>query len=336
MFATAPSFWWQSHADWRARLLTPFGLVYGTLASRRMRRTGIAPAVPVLCIGNFTAGGAGKTPTAIEIAQRLQDRCERPAFLSRGHGRTLSNVAVIAVDAVRHVAKEVGDEPLLLARHAPTFVAVDRVKGAEAAFAEGATILIMDDGLQNPALRKTASVVVADGATGIGNGRCLPAGPLRAPLERQWTATSLLCVIGPGAPGEALAREARQRGIPVARARLDPDPLVRASLQGRRLYAFSGIGRPEKFFHTLEACGLEVVGRRAFPDHHAFTAEEQRGLLRDAEHAGAELVTTEKDRVRLPPEFATHVLPVRLVFEDGAGAIDALLDSVTREGLSRP
>lgn len=328
MFGTAPEFWWQSAPSWQARLLEPTARVYGAVAGRRMRRPGRAPAVPVLCIGNFTAGGAGKTPTAIEIAHRLADRGEHPAFLSRGYGRTSSDAAVIAVDAGRHPVADVGDEPLLLARHAPTFVTADRWRGAEAAVAAGASIIVMDDGLQNPALHKTASIVVADGRTGIGNGLCLPAGPLRAPLAAQWPHATLLCVIGAGEAGERLAAAARGRGVPVVAASLVPEAAARQQLAGRRLMAFSGIGRPGKFFETLDACGLDVVARRGFPDHHAFSDNELRGLIRDAEMSQAELVTTEKDAVRLPRHFSTHVLPVRLRFEAGGEAIDALLDGL--------
>ncbi len=327
MAARAPAFWWRPEATWQARLLGPVGSIYGAVSQRRMARPGVRLVVPVLCIGNFTVGGAGKTPTAIEIVARLKARGHRPAFLSRGYGRTHPSAAVLAVDPARHRVEETGDEPLLLARHAPTFVAGDRVAAAKAAIAAGASILIMDDGFQNPALVKSASIVVVDGATGIGNGHCLPAGPLRAPMAAQWPKVSLLCVIGDGDAGYRLAQEAKRLGVPVARARIEAESDAQHRLGGRRLFAFSGIGRPEKFFATLDALGLDVIERRTFADHHLFTADERRKLLKDAHLSDAELVTTQKDRVRLPADFDTHVLPVRLVFEVDQ-AIDGLLDQI--------
>lgn len=334
MFGSAPGFWWRRDPGWQAHGLSPLGTLYGAIARRRMGQPGTTTGVPTLCIGNFTAGGAGKTPTAIAVARRLQDGGHRPMILSRGYGRAAGGEAVVAVDVGRHGAREVGDEPLLLARQAPTFVAKDRARAAEAAVAAGASVLIMDDGFQSPALIKTASIVVVDGAAGVGNGLCLPAGPLRAPLAAQWAGVSLLCVIGPGEPGERLAATAAGLKVPVALARLEADAGTLAALAGRRLFAFSGIGRPAKFFDTLEAHGLDLAGRRAFGDHHPFDAADRERLTRDAARLGAELVTTEKDNVRLPGGFATHVLPVRLVVDAGAAALDDLLARIAPPSFS--
>ena len=218
-----------------------------------------------------------------------------------------------------------GDEPLLLARLAPTYVAADRVAAARAAVGDGATILVLDDGLQSPALQKTASIVVVDGAAGVGNGLCLPAGPLRAPLSVQWRFVAALCVVGAGEAGDALAADAGRRALPVLRARLEPQADAVTALKGRRFLAFSGIGRPEKFFRTAEQSGLEVVGRRSFPDHHLFGPQDRYDLSRAAERLGAELLTTEKDRVRLPAEFPARVLPVTLRLDD-PGILDDLVD----------
>ena len=315
----APNFWWTGSPTLAARLLQPAGAIYGTLTARRMAHPGLVLPVPVVCVGNLVAGGAGKTPTALALAGLLRDEGHRPAFLSRGYGRDLPRSqrdAVIRVDPALHGVKTVGDEPLLLAAAAPTYVAVDRRRAARQAMDDGATVLILDDGLQNPALAKTLSLAVVDGASGIGNGMCLPAGPLRAPLARQWPFVHALCVIGEGRLGDGVAAKAAAQGLPVLRARLRPDPAVVTRLKGVPLLGFAGIGRPEKFFTTLDDCGLTLLGRRAFPDHHAFTTEQRDALWTEAAALGAQLVTTAKDRVRLPADFPATVLPVVLEFEN--------------------
>lgn len=286
-----------------------------------MARTGADLPVPVLCVGNLVAGGAGKTPTALALADLLIAGGHRPAFLSRGYGRRVPASArhvVLRVEPGRHDADAAGDEPLLLAALAPTYVAADRLAAGRRAIADGATVLVLDDGLQNPRLRKTAAIAVVDGRTGIGNGLCLPAGPLRAPVARQWPAVTAVCVIGPGAPGAALAADAARRGTTVLQARLVPDRAVLAGLAATPLVAFAGIGRPEKFFNTLSEAGLDVVERIGFPDHHAFTDHDRAMLLTRAGGRGAQLVTTGKDRVRLPRDFPAVSLPVTLAFDDPA------------------
>ena len=311
----APRFWWRPRPGPAALVLAPAAALYGAVAGRRMARPGTAVGVPVVCIGNFVAGGAGKTPVALELARHLVAVGQEPAFVSRGYGGRVA-AAPVRVALGRHAAVEVGDEPLLLARAAPCFVGRDRTAAARAAVAAGASIVLMDDGLQNPALARDLALAVVDGAVGIGNGLCLPAGPLRAPMARQWPAVDLVVVIGPGAPGEAVAAEAARCGKPVLRAVVEPEAGALRRLRGRRLLAFSGIGRPGKFFDTLAGAGLDLADGIAFPDHHAFTARDRARLAAAAASAGATLVTTEKDRVRLPEGFAVEVLPVRLVFDD--------------------
>lgn len=314
----APAFWWRTPPTPLARALAPLGYLYGRLVVQRMSKRGAAAFLPVICVGNFTAGGAGKTPTALAVAELLRADGERPAFLSRGYGGR--EAGPLLIDAARVGAGDVGDEPVLLARSAPTIVARDRPAGAALAAGTGATVIVMDDGLQNPSLLKSLSLAVVDGTTGIGNGLPLPAGPLRAPLAAQWPRTNAVVVIGDGGPGDRIAGEAATRGRPVLRASLEADPAAAARLKGERVLAFAGIGRPAKFFESLAACGAIIVEARAFGDHHAYTAAEIARLAAEAQAGGLALVTTEKDRVRLEglgvPLAAVLTLPVRLAFED--------------------
>jgi tetraacyldisaccharide 4'-kinase len=289
-----PAFWWRE-AGLAARLLAPLGVIYGAVAGRRLTQAGARPAVPIVCVGNPTLGGAGKTPLAIMLARALAGR--RPALLSRGYGGR--RFGPLEVDTARHRAADVGDEPLLLARAAPTFVARDRVAGAQAAIAAGAGIIVMDDGFQNPSLQKSWSVLVVDARRGIGNGKVFPAGPLRAPLAAQLARADALVVVGSANGAAAVLEEARQRGVPAFHASLVPDAAAVAALAGKRVLAFAGIGDPRKLFESLTAAGIVVVQSRGFPDHHRFTAAEARALCEAADREGLVLVTTEKDLVRM-------------------------------------
>ncbi|APT29775.1 tetraacyldisaccharide 4'-kinase [Methylobacterium phyllosphaerae] len=323
-----PAFWAAGPDHPAARGLAPFAALYGALVARRMDRPGAPAGCPVLCLGNFTLGGAGKTPAALAVAALLAELGRRPAFLSRGYGGR--NAGPVRVDPDRHAAAEVGDEPLLLARRAPAIVSRDRPAGAALCRQLGADVIVMDDGLQNPSLVKDLSFAVVDGPAGLGNGLPFPAGPLRAPLARQWPHVGGLIVIGDGAGGDAVARTAERRGLPVHRARL-----VREAddLAGRRCLAFAGIGRPEKFFATLATAGAVIAGTRPFPDHHPYRPGELAALAESARRLGADLVTTEKDAVRLPPAFSAdvRVLRVRLVLDD----VDALRRQI-RDALRAP
>jgi tetraacyldisaccharide 4'-kinase len=306
-----PGFWRRDPPALKSRLLQPVGALYGAVTAARMRREGERATIPVICIGNFTAGGAGKTPTALAVARLLADLGERPAFLTRGHKGRLAGPVV--VDPARHDFRDVGDEPLLLAQAAITVLSRDRPAGARLCADLGASVVVMDDGLQNPSLRKDLRLVVVDGGAGVSNGLCLPAGPLRAPLEAQWPFVDALVVMGEGAAGAALAQEARARGKPVFEARLAPDPEVAARLATARVLAFAGIGRPEKFFATLEQCGARIVHREAFPDHHPFTAGEIANLRERAAREGLMLVTSCKDLVRIAQAEEIVALPVSAV-----------------------
>lgn len=315
-----PAFWWRK-AGLSAGLLAPLAAAYGAVAARRMARPGARAKVPVLCVGNFTLGGSGKTPTVLAIARMLQDAGIKPFCLSRGYGGSIAGPKL--VDVQSDSAAQVGDEPLLLAQAAPTVVARDRVAGATFAHAQGADVIIMDDGLQNSSLVKDFTLAVVDGRRGIGNGFVFPAGPLRAPLQAQLPRVDALLVIGDviGAPDVIAAAQAR--GLPVWHARLVPDAGAVVDLKPRKVFAFAGIGDPEKFFISAGEAGLSVAQRKAFPDHHRFTTEEAAELIMEAEHDGAALLTTEKDRARMAgdPLLAalasrSHVLPVTLVVEE--------------------
>ena len=324
----APAFWWRPPGA-AAALLRPAAALYGAVAARRLGRAGASVGAPVICVGNVTVGGSGKTPTALALGAMLAAAGRKPGFLLRGYGGRLPGP--VLVDPDRHDAAAVGDEALLLARAAPTVVSRDRPAGARLLLAGGADIVVMDDGLQNPSLAKDLSLAVFDGAVGIGNGLALPAGPLRAPLAAQWRLIDAVLVIGAGEPGDAIAAEAKRQGKPVLTARLEPDPAAAASLRGARVVAFAGIGRPEKLFATLAACGATLAATRAFADHHGFAERELAALAAEAKRAAATLVTTEKDAVRIGPwasRFGIAALPVRLVFDEPARAA-ALLARLT-------
>jgi tetraacyldisaccharide 4'-kinase len=333
----APAFWWRPHSSPGSLLLRAPAALYGAIAARRMRAPGERAPLPVVCIGNFTVGGSGKTPAALAVAAMLADEGQRPFFLTRGYGGRLAGP--VRVDPLRHQARDVGDEPLLLARAFPVIVSRDRPAGARLCAAQGASVIVMDDGLQNPSLVKDLALAVVDGASGVGNGACLPAGPLRAPLAAQWAHVHAVVVVGDGAPGEAIAAHARRRGTPVLRARLEADAATAARLRGRRVLAFAGIGRPQKFFATLDACGANVVRTRSFPDHHPFAAAEIGALVAEAAAEHLTLVTTEKDLVRITDlgDAASggdriQSLPVRLAFEDGRALRELLAARLSTAG----
>jgi tetraacyldisaccharide 4'-kinase len=315
-----PGFWWRK-AGLSAGLLAPVAAAYGAVAANRMRRAGLPAGIPVLCVGNFTLGGAGKTPTAIMLATMLGAAGQTVFCLSRGYGGNAAGAR--RVDARADRSRDVGDEALLLARAAPTIVSRDRVTGAQLAKAQGANVVIMDDGLQNASLAKDFTLAVVDGRRGIGNARVFPAGPLRAPLAAQLDRTDAVLVIGDGDGANAVTVVARARGLPVWHGRLVPDPSAAAELKGRRVLAFAGIGDPDKFFASAAEAGIAVAERKRYPDHHRFTAEEAAALIMQAEHDGLALLTTEKDKARMAGDPLTealaarvHVLPVALVVDE--------------------
>jgi tetraacyldisaccharide 4'-kinase len=314
-----PDFWKAGGDPWPARALLPVAGLYAlATALRRWRHRPYRPPVPVVVAGGLTLGGSGKTPLALALGERLAGR--QPHFVTRGYGGR--SKGPLRVDPLRHTAAEVGDEPLLLARLAPTWVARNRAAGARAAVAAGAGLIILDDGFQNPFLAKDLSLLSIDSESALGNGHVFPAGPLREPLAMALKRAS--AVIGIGEDLSEIERLVAGRR-PIFRARLVPGPQAR-DLAGKRVFAFSGIGRPEKFFASLRAIGADLVTTRVFGDHHPYTAAEAAGLLGEAAQLNAVAVTTAKDQVRLPPAVQGHVtvLDVRLAF-DPSPQLEALL-----------
>jgi tetraacyldisaccharide 4'-kinase len=328
----APAFWWKPSPDIVAHLLSPAGAIYGAVAANRMARSGERVGTPVICVGNFVAGGAGKTPTAIAIARELAARGHKPFFLSRGYGGTATG-APVRVDPASHNAADVGDEPLLLARTAPVIVSADRLAGARAAASQGASVIVMDDGLQNPSLAKDVRIAVVDGAVGAGNGLCIPAGPLRAPIERQFEHVDAIVVIGAGEPGERLAAQARARGKTAVQAHLEPDAATLERLRDHRIVAFAGIGRPEKFFDTLRGAGATLVATHGFADHRPYSEADLAKLHAEAYRAGALLVTTEKDHARIGAADDIVALPVTLQLDGGGTFAELAQDAFAKAGL---
>ena len=317
----APDFW--TRAGLPAALLSPAAALYALgrhLHGARARPVN-AP-VPVICVGNLTVGGSGKTPVALSIAAHLQARGSEVHFLTRGHRGRLRGP--VSVDPGRHSAREVGDEALLLARAARTWVARDRARGALEAAAAGADAIVMDDGFQNPSLVKDLSILVVDGGYGFGNGRLLPAGPLREDLARGLARAQAVVFIEDPVARNVMPMP-RDADPPWFAARLVPGREA-MRLAGRKVVAFAGIGRPQKFFDTLRAIGARVVMAKAYPDHHAYDTDEIMRLVEIASESGATPVTTEKDRVRLPPEAHGMVEAVPVFVQYGeAGACERML-----------
>ncbi|MCC3246598.1 tetraacyldisaccharide 4'-kinase [Methylocystis sp. WRRC1] len=328
----APNFW---RADGlSARLLAPAGAVYGAVAKTRLVRRAPRAALPTIVVGGLTTGGDGKTPLALALAESLLALGEQPAILTRGYGRKLGRREPFVVDS-SHVAEDAGDEAILLARVAPTIVGADRVAGAAMARELGASVILLDDGFHSRRLASDLALLAVDSEYGAGNARCLPAGPLRAPLDAQLSAADALVVIGDGAQGAKLARRS---GKSVFTARIVPDPKSAGALAGARVVAFAGIARPDKFLRTLSETGAEIVATKFFGDHHRFSRSDYAALSSLRRQFDARLVTTEKDAPRIDASAAglrIETLPVTLAFDDPAAIEARLSAALARARISR-
>lgn len=320
MVSEAPPFWWQRPGV-QSTLLFPFSWAYGWVA-RRIMDTKVRKPVDaaVICVGNFTVGGSGKTPTALRLAEVAISSGMKPGFLSRGYKGGVRHARL--VDLERDTARLVGDEPMLLARTAATAVCANRVEGAGLLVREGCDLIIMDDGFQSASLVFDQALLVVDARRGIGNGQVLPGGPVRAPIIDQVRHAHALVVIGDGKGADPMIRMAARAAKPIHLARLAPRNV--GQFAGRNCLAYAAIGDPDKFFATLEAAGIRVASRHGFPDHHHFADDEIASLLAEAELYGLDLVTTAKDQVRLK---SGHGRALELMEKSAVLEVDLEFDS---------
>lgn len=325
----APGFW-AKEPGLVAAVLSPLALIWTVVTRRRMSRPSFDPGVPVICVGNLNAGGTGKTPVVISVVEHLTGMGVTAHVVSRGYGGSL--VGPVRVDERAHSADEVGDEPLLISAFGACWVAKDRAEGARAAVGADAEVIVLDDGFQNPDLVKAISIVVVDAAVGFGNGRVMPAGPLREPIADGLARADAVLVLGQPQTRSNFLEGFRFNGS-VLEAELRPLQ-TGMDWQGLRVLAFAGIGRPQKFFNALKRAGADVVETRGFGDHASYRSDLLRRLLADAKSLNAQLLTTEKDAMRLPKEFRHQVLtfPVRLHLDDPQ-AFRALIGAVDAKAL---
>ena len=315
-----PAFWYRP-PSLMSRLLSPFSAIYGAATAWRMGLPGRSAGIPVICIGNYHVGGAGKTPATIKLAEILRASGETPFAVCRGYGGRLRGP--VRVEPGVHSALDIGDEPLMMSSRLPVVVSRDRVAGAALAKSEGASVVLLDDGFQNPSLMKDLSFVVIDATRGVGNGQVFPAGPLRAPLLAQIARTDALILVGEGTGANGIVENLKKNDIPILPARLKADQKSVSALRDQRVMAFAGIGDPSRFFSTLRVNGANVVEERRFADHHAFSPAEIERLRANAVAKSLKLITTEKDMARIRSDarlaqYANDIgtLPVTMEFTD--------------------
>lgn len=329
----APPFWWKPNA-WQGWLLAPIGMIFGKVSAARMDASAEeAVDVPVICVGNFIAGGAGKTPTVQMLCKYLASRKFKPGILSRGYGGAVTSPTVVNLE--HHNAHDVGDEALLHAEKHTTVVSANRPQGAKILIDKGCDIIVMDDGFQNASLAKDYCLVVIDSKRALGNGFTMPAGPLRVPFKRQLHHASSVLIIGEHEPGIRLVRKIARSGRQAFHAGISV--IGRSKLRGSNVLAFAGIADPTKFYDTLESIGVKIVDRESFGDHHYFLDEECSDLLERAEKQKLKLITTSKDHARLKGmgekrnqlAEAAQILNIQLVPEN-----PSMLEQITNKAIA--
>lgn len=320
-----PKFWYQYESSLSV-LLRPLSWAYfwGFRIKRYMVHRWTV-ACPVVCVGNVVAGGAGKTPTTIALAELLKDLDLTPHLLTRGYGGEEQGPHLVSDG---DAASLVGDEALLLAQISPTWVSRKRFRGARAALSAGADVIIMDDGLQNFSLEKDISFLVIDGERGLGNQELIPAGPLREPLENLCQRVSAVIFVGE----DYHDLKSQLSHLPLFTAHVKLVGKSWTKFQNKRVLAFAGIAHPAKFFETLRQRGCALIGQRAFPDHHPYEGKDLRPLIQRAAESKASLVTTEKDFTRIPLKYRSYVspMPIKLVFDRPKDVVAFMKDELER------
>ena len=309
----APKFWSKSDG-FLVKLLKPFGAVYAWSVARRLRRKKPYHApMPVICVGNIFVGGVGKTPVCLALGHLMHEKGKSFYYLNHGYKADKQNVLV---DKQAHTAMDVGDEALLLNEIAPTVVSKNRAKGAKLAEQWGAKALIMDDGFQNPTLYKDFSFVVVDGKKGFGNELVLPAGPLREPALVGLKRANAIILVGEDTWGVRFFLERNQIDLPILTGHFELDETVVSMFRGQKVFAFAGLGNPDKFYQSLKDRGIQVVGTQNFPDHYYYTRFDLEAIKREAK--GCPLMTTEKDGVKIPKDIRQNivVMPGQFIFDD--------------------
>ncbi len=315
MKLTSPKHW--ENDGLAAKLLSPASFFYARATAKRLTEKGYRPQAKVICIGNVTAGGAGKTPAALAIAAMLQEEGKNVHFITTGFGRKSENIGVVRV--AKQPAEEIGDEPLLLAATAPTWVGENRAELAKAAEKAGADIIIMDDGFQNAEIEKDVSLIVIDGGYGLGNGRVIPAGPLREPFAAALARADGVIIVG------KKTKELPEFTLPSFKANMELD--IPENVKDEEVVAFCGIGRPDKFFASLKNHNIKVVEELGFPDHHYYNENDFKAIFGIANSHKAVIVTTSKDMVKIPERFRKIIYPVKgeLVFENEGRKLKKLI-----------